>query len=68
MRTLYFKSSGDGKSDGSLLGNGLVINRSKFTRKISSVSDFSTYHPIYLSKFVPFVFVVQVNNDFQYLK
>jgi hypothetical protein len=68
MRTLYFKSSGDGKSDGSLLGNGLVINWSKFTRKISYVSDFSAYHPIYFSRFLPFVFVVQVNNDFQYLK
>jgi hypothetical protein len=32
--TLYFKSSGDGKTDGSLLGNGLVINRSVFKKPV----------------------------------
>ncbi len=41
IRTLYFKSSGDGKIDGSLFGNGFVINWSiqkiKFNRSLSSL-------------------------------
>jgi hypothetical protein len=72
IRTLYFKSSGDGKIDGSLLDNGFVINRSLLKKKEEIqyiiIIKLSLYHQEYFSKFEPFVFVVQMNNDFQYLK